>query len=339
MTQTRSYQSPPLTPPAEATPRFTGWLRALAPLAGLVVIFIFFTILRPRTFPNVQNLEVIATETAVVGTAALGMTVVIIAAGIDLSVGSTIALVAVTIAILLKQQTVHVAPLAAAAGGVAVAALCGVVIGLLVTTLKLPPFIVTLGTLGIYRGAAEQICNQQAVYPKHNWIFDLLDIPTEGHRAMLVPAGVWMMIVLALLVAGMLHFTRFGRHVFAVGSNEQTARLCGVNVTRTKILIYTIGALFAGLAGVLQFSRGGGGDPNTANGYELNIIAAVVIGGASLNGGEGSVLGSIIGAVLMTVIGNGCTKIGMPPPYQKIVTGVIIILAVALDRLQHRRNK
>jgi ribose transport system permease protein len=338
MTPMRTYQAPALRSPAEPAPWFTGWLRALAPLAGLAVVFILFSIMRPRTFPNVENLEVMGSETAVVGTAALGMTLVIISAGIDLSVGSTIALVTVVIAMLLKQQAVHMPPLFAAIGGVGVAAVCGLIIGTLVTTLKLPPFIVTLGTLGIYRGAAEALSHQTAVYPAQTWVAELLDIPIPGHRGMLVPPGVWMMVVLALLVAGLLRFTRFGRHIFAVGSNEQTARLCGVNVTRAKILIYTLGAAFAGIAGVLQFAHGGGGDPTTANGLELNIIAAAVIGGASLSGGEGSVLGSIIGALLMTVISNGCTKIGMPAPYQKIVTGAIIILAVVIDRLKHRRK-
>ncbi len=144
------------------------------------------------------------------------------------------------------------------------------------------------------------------------------------------------MLILAALVSLVLRYTRFGRHVFAIGSNEQTARLCGVNVNRTKLLIYMIGVGFAGLAGVLQFSFLGMGDSTTALGMELNIIAAVVIGGASLNGGEGSVIGSIIGALIMTVVANGCTKMGLENYVQEIITGAIIIVAVLLDRLRHR---
>jgi ribose transport system permease protein len=144
------------------------------------------------------------------------------------------------------------------------------------------------------------------------------------------------MLVLAAAVGFMLRYTRFGRHVFAIGSNEQTARLCGINVERTKLIIYMIGVGFAGLAGVLQFSYLRMGDSTTAPGMELNIIAAVVIGGASLNGGEGSVVGSIVGALIMTVVANGCTKMGLETYVQEIVTGGIIIVAVLLDRLRHR---
>jgi ribose/xylose/arabinose/galactoside ABC-type transport system permease subunit len=142
---------------------------------------------------------------------------------------------------------------------------------------------------------------------------------------------------LAAAVAVLLRLTRFGRHVVAVGSNEQTAVLCGVNVTRTKCLVYLLGSGFAGLAGVLQFSYLTVGDPTTATGMELDVIAAVVIGGGSLAGGEGSVLGSLIGALIMTVVGNGCTKLDLPNWVQEIVTAGIIVAAVAIDRWRHRR--
>jgi ribose/xylose/arabinose/galactoside ABC-type transport system permease subunit len=154
---------------------------------------------------------------------------------------------------------------------------------------------------------------------------------------MLVPIGVWLMVVFAVGVSVLLRYTRFGRHVFAVGSNELTARLCGVAVERTKVLVYTLGAMFAGLAGLLQFSRLTVGDPTVAVGLELDVIAAVVIGGGSLSGGEGSVLGSIVGALIMTTIRSGCSQMGLPNWVQEIVTGTIIVLAVAVDRLRHRR--
>jgi ribose transport system permease protein len=138
-------------------------------------------------------------------------------------------------------------------------------------------------------------------------------------------------------VAFVLRYTQFGRHVYAIGSNEQTARLCGVNVERTKLLVYMIGVGLAGLAGLLEFSYLAMGDSTAAPGMELNIIAAVVIGGASITGGEGSVLGSIIGALIMTMVANGCTQMDWPSYVQEIVTGGIIIVAVLLDRLRHRR--
>jgi ribose/xylose/arabinose/galactoside ABC-type transport system permease subunit len=224
----------------------------------------------------------------------------------------------------------------AAAGGVLAASLCGLMIGLLVARLHLLPFIVTLGTWSAFRGMGIGLASQTTVNPPATWLDNLLIVPDAAHRWMLVAPGVWVLIALALLVAAMMRYTKFGRHVFAVGSNEQTARLCGVNVARVKILVYTLGAAFAGIAGVLQFSYLNLGDPTTAAGKELDIIAAVVIGGASLSGGQGTVLGTMIGAMLMTVVGNGCNKLGMPNWIQQIITGSIIIVAHALDRLQHR---
>jgi ribose/xylose/arabinose/galactoside ABC-type transport system permease subunit len=159
----------------------------------------------------------------------------------------------------------------------------------------------------------------------------------EERQWQLVPPGVWMMLILAMLVAGLLRYTRIGRHIFALGSNEQTARLCGVPVNRTKTIVYMLCSTFAALAGILQFSYLTMGDPTTAEGKELDTIAAVVIGGGSLAGGEGSVLGSLVGALIMTVIDNGCTKLELPNWVQQIVTGLIIVTAVALDRLRHRR--
>ena len=144
------------------------------------------------------------------------------------------------------------------------------------------------------------------------------------------------MLLLTCLVAVLLRYTRFGRHVFAIGSNEQTARLCGVPLDRTKLLVYSVGLAFAGIAGVLQFSYLTVGDPTTAAGLELAVIAAVVIGGASLNGGEGSVFGSLVGALIMTVVANGCTKLNLSNWVQEIVTGAIIVAAVVLDRFRHR---
>jgi ribose/xylose/arabinose/galactoside ABC-type transport system permease subunit len=153
---------------------------------------------------------------------------------------------------------------------------------------------------------------------------------------MLVPWGVWLLLLLALAAGGLLRFTRFGRHVFAIGSNELTARLCGVAVERVKLTVYALSAALAGLAGVMQFSRLTVGDPTVASGVELDVIAAVVIGGGSLSGGEGSVLGSLVGALIMTVIRSGCSQMGLPNWVQEIVTGTVIVLAVMLDRWRHR---
>ena len=152
---------------------------------------------------------------------------------------------------------------------------------------------------------------------------------------MLVPVGVWVMIVLAVIVALMLRYTRLGRHIIAIGSNEQTARLCGVRVERTKVIVYMLGALFAGLAGILEFSYISTGDPTTRSGAELDVIAAVFIGGASISGGYGSVFGSVVGALMMTMVSNGSSKLDWRNWQQEIALGVIIIIAVSLDRLRH----
>jgi ribose transport system permease protein len=327
------------------------WSAILAkagPLIGLVFVIAIFAVEVPGKFMTVGNFELILRQTAVVGTAALGMTLIIIAGGIDLSVGSAIALVTVSIGLFLPHYETNiqtgtrtlsngVPPLVAALGGIAVGTLCGLTTGLLITRLKLIPFIITMGMMSVLRGLAQRLASNSMVYPKDTGLNNLLQPLNADHLWMLTP-GVWITVVLALLMSGMLRYTRFGRHVFAVGSNEQTARLCGVPIERTKLLVYALGAALAAIAGVLQFSYLTMGDPTTANGMELDIIAAVVIGGASLNGGQGTILGSLIGALIMAVVSNGCNKLGLANNVQLIVTGCIIILAVALDRLRYRRS-
>ena len=307
----------------------------LGPFIGLIFVFLLFAVLRPRTFLTPENIQIMLLQTAVVATAALGMTLIIIAGGIDLSIGSNIALCTVVVALLLQHQA---PPLVAALGGIGAGAACGLLIGLLITRLNLTPFIVTLGMWGALRGLAKGLANETIVSAPSTWLNNLLQSLAAKDRWMLFPPGVWLTIALTVFVALLLRYTRFGRHIFAIGSNEQTARLCGVPLRRTKLLIYVVGLAFAGIAGVLQFSYLTVGDPTTANGMELAIIAAVVIGGASLNGGQGSVLGSLIGALIMTVVANGCTKLNLANWVQEIVTGLIIIAAVVLDRIRHGRE-
>jgi ribose transport system permease protein len=358
-------------PPGPAAPAkrggAVGLLSRLGPLIGLIFVLALFSILRPRTFPTVENFQLMLMQTAVVGTAALGATIIIISGGIDLSVGSNIALVTVVVAMMLNAGY---SPLISAAGGVGAAMIVGLVIGALVTGLKppffltaflqrlypvpvigrmtrfilvfttspLPPFIVTLGLWGAVRGVAKEVSGQTVVPCPDSWLDVLLQTLTPSQKWMLAPPGVWLLIVMTIVVVAMLRYTRFGRHVFAVGSNEQTARLCGVRINRTKLLVYLTATFLAGLAGVLQFSYLTVGDPTTADGMELNIIAAVVIGGASLNGGQGSAVGSILGALIMTAVADGCTKLELSNSVQEIVTGAIIILAVKLDSVRHQQK-
>ncbi len=191
------------------------------------------------------------------------------------------------------------------------------------------------------RGAAKGIGREQKidVDPERlKWLEELLASVPKDKSWMLVPAGVWILILLAIGMACLLRYTQVGRHIFAIGSNEQTARLCGIAVERVKIFVFALCGAFAGLAGVMQFSRLTVGDPTVAVGLELDVIAAVVIGGGSLAGGEGSILGTLMGALIMTVIASGCTQMGLPNWVQEIITGFIIVAAVALDRLRHRRS-
>lgn len=307
-------------------------LRRAGPYLGLVLVGLVFVLLVGPQFLRPANLELIARQTAIVGVAALGMTLVIVSAGIDLSVGSTVALSTVVIAALLRGET---SPTVAALAAVAASGACGVITGLLVTRLRVVPFIVTLGMMLLVRGAAKGLADERRLEAPATWLNGLLRTVESG-RGLLVPPGIWLTAVLALLVAGTLHYTRFGRHLFAIGSNERTARLCGVPVERCKVAVYALAAALAGLAGVLQFAKLSVGDPTVAVGLELDVIAAVIIGGGSLSGGKGTVAGTLVGATIMTVIQIGCSQRGLPNWVQQIVTGSIIVLAVALDRWRER---
>ena len=273
-------------------------------------------------------------QTAIVGTSALGMTVVIIGGGIDLSIGSIVALVTVCIALLLQTGVV---PLIAVFAGILLGAACGLLNGTLITKLRIVPFIVTLGSMLLYRGIAKGFSGEQKIDAPLCGLNELLSVLPAQDNWRIFPVGVWLMFCLAAILFIMLRYTRLGLQLFAVGSNEQTARLCGVPIDRIKTLMYVFSGTLAGIAGLMQFSRLTVGDPTVAVGLELDAIAAVVIGGGSLRGGEGSVPGTIIGALIMTVIRSGCSQIGLASWAQEIVTGMIIVVAVSIDQL--RRSK
>jgi ribose/xylose/arabinose/galactoside ABC-type transport system permease subunit len=300
-------------------------------LLGLILVALIFGLLVGSQFFAPANVELMARQTAIVCTAALGMTIVIALGGIDLSVGSMISLATVVIALLLRRDA---SPLVAALGGIGAASICGLLNGVLVTQLRLVPFIVTLGTMLVIRGAAKGLAEERRIEAPMTWLNDMLR--TAPGRIGL-PGGIWTVIVLALIVAGLLRYTVFGRHVFAIGSNERMARLCGVPIARTKIVVYTLSAALTGVAGLLQFSKLAVGDPTVAIGTELDVIAAVIIGGGSLLGGRGTVAGTIMGAGIMAIIQIGCTQKGLASWVQQILTGAIIVAAVALDRVRTTR--
>jgi ribose transport system permease protein len=260
------------------------------------------------------------------------MTLIIISGGIDLAVGSTIALTGVVTALGINAGF---SPAVALAAGIATGGAVGVVNGLVITRLKVVPFIATLGMLGIARGIAKWLANQQTVNMPGTWLNELL-VMFPNPPWLLVAPGVWITIVLAIAAAVVLRNTVFGRRVFALGSNEAAARACGIATDRLKVWIYALAGLLFGLAGVMQMSRLRQGDPTVAAGSELDIIAAVVIGGGSLSGGEGSITGSMIGALIMAFLRNGCQQVGWPNYIQEIIIGAIIVIAVAIDRWRTR---
>jgi len=318
------------TPARSASP----WLSTLGPLIGLVLVYLFFALIGPDSFTSIRTLQTIARQTAIVGTAALGMTLVIILGGIDLSVGSIVAMTSVVVALVLNGGG---GPAAAIVMAMLAGALTGLTSGTLVTRLKVAPFIVTLGMLLLVRGVAKGLAKEQKVDAPLTWLVELLASLPPERSFMIVPPGVWMLALLAVATAVVLRYTRLGAHIFSIGSNEKTARLCGVQVERVKVIVYTLTGALAGVTGVLQFSRLTVGDPTVAVGLELDVIAAVVIGGGSLSGGEGTVTGTLVGAFIMTVIRAGTSQMGLPNWVQEIVTGTIIVAAVAIDRWRHRR--
>lgn len=303
----------------------------VGPLVALVLLYALFCFVAPDTFPGSINLLTMARQTVVVAIASVGMTYVIILGGIDLSVGSAVALTTVIVARALRAD--HGA-FSAILLGVGLSALTGLVNGALVSGLRITPFIVTLGTMSVLRGAAKGLANEQKIDADPRGLDALMATPPPGEG--LVPPGVWVALATVALAAIALRFSVFGRHALAIGSNEQTARLCGVPVTRVRLIVYTLAGALAGLAGVMEFSTLTVGDPTDSLGLELEVIAAVVIGGASLSGGQGSIVGALVGALLMTEIKTGCTHVGLPNWVQEILTGAIIVIAVALDRLRKR---
>ena len=307
--------------------RLKSALTLLGPFIALLVVYAIFGMLNPSMFTRDVLLSLL-TQTVIVGTAAIGMTLIIIAGGIDLSVGSIIALCGAFAATLVTHASAPVVFLAT----IALGGFCGLVNGGLTVGLKLLPFIITLGTMQIFRGSAKIATAGTPV----NLPFDVTSFkPWMGGAG--IPWGVWLMLALVIIFSLILRYTRFGRHIFAVGSNEHTAKLCGVNVAKVKILVYMISGAFAGLAAVMNMAKSSQGDPTTAMGIELDVIAAVVIGGASLSGGEGTVLGALIGALLMTTIRTGCVLNGIPTPWTEVIAGGVIIIAVIIDRLRHRK--
>jgi fructose transport system permease protein len=306
-------------------------LATLGPFIALALACIFFAVQNDR-FLTGGNLSLILQQVMVVGVIAIGQTLVILTAGIDLSCGMVMALGGIVMS---KSATeLGLPPGVAIACGLGVTTLFGLVNGLLVTRIKLPPFIVTLGTLNIAFAITQLYSNSQTVT-------DLPELMTAlGNTFALggteVAFGAVLMVALYLLAWFVLRETAAGRHVYAVGNNAEATRLVGIPTQRVLLAVYVVAGLCYGIASLLSVARTGVGDPNAGQTDNLDAITAVVLGGTSLFGGRGLVIGSLVGALIVGVFRNGLTLIGVSSIYQVLVTGVLVILAVALDQLSRK---
>jgi ribose transport system permease protein len=310
-------------------------LATFGPFLGLVLVIAVFALMTdsPGQYLSARNFRIVVAQTVIVALGAIGMTMIIVSGGIDLSVGSVIALTGVVTALGMRAG---LDPFLSVLLGVAAGGLIGMVNGLAITRLRVIPFIATLGMLGMARGLAKWLAGQQTVNVPETWVNELA-VTFPRPEWLLVAPGAWLALFLAIFVAFVLRRSVFGRRVFAIGSNEAAARACGIPVDRMKVWIYGLAGLLFGLSGVMQMSRLRQGDPTVAIGTELDVIAAVVIGGGSLSGGVGTVLGSMIGASIMAVLRNGSQQMGWPNYIQEIIIGAIIVIAVAVDRMRSSR--
>ncbi len=306
-------------------------IQRLLALGALVILLVFFSIVVPH-FASTNNYIDILTATAVNGVLATGVTFVIITGGIDLSLGTAMTFASVVMGLVSVNLglPLPIGLLAAFAAG----ALVGLTNGFLIAKLKLPPFIATLGMLYVTLGMAQVLSDVHPIYfeatqPAFQQFF--MGKPIAG-----IPNIVWVMLGGAAVAWILLNKTILGRYTFALGSNEEATRLSGVNTDRWKIIVYIVDGLFVGLAGIVIASRMNSAQPGLGMGYELDAIAAAVIGGTSLSGGEGSVVGTIIGAFLISTLRIGLSVAGVPDQWKSVITGLVVIGAVYLDIMRRR---
>ena len=302
-------------------------LRKASVLIGCVALFAIFSSLT-RSFYQPSNIVGIMLQSAINAIIAVGMTLVITTRGIDLSVGSIVGLSSMVASDLIAQNLVL-----GIAVGLLIGLVCGFLNGLLIAKLKLPDFIVTLGTLSVYRGAALIYTNGQPIYGLNKTFRAIFAGQLLG-----VPTPVVMAVVVAVLAFLLVRYTALGEQIVAVGGNEEAARLSGINIDRTKIVVYTVSGVLSSLAGLVLIARLGAAEPIGGNGYELQAIGAAVIGGASLFGGIGNPLGSLIGALTLGALQNGLTLMNVPSFWQYVASGIVVILAVYTDRLARPRR-
>lgn len=316
-----------------------GFVKKYAIIGILLLFVILLSALTGGTFLQPQNLINVIRQVAAIGIIATGMTFVIIIKGIDLSVGSVVAVAAVVSSSLAQtpeaatimypglQLPVIVAVLA----GLAAGALLGLINGALVAGFNIAPFIATLGMMTAARGMALIYSGGRPISrltPEFNFI-------GQGD-VLFIPVPIWILAIVAVTAHVALNYTRFGRHTYALGGNEQAARVSGISLNKVKVGIFTLAGLLAGLAGILLAARIGSGNPQLGTGIELDAITAAVIGGTSFNGGVGTIWGTIVGALIIGIINNGLDLLNVSPFMQQVVKGAIIVLAIIIDERKNR---
>jgi fructose transport system permease protein len=308
-------------------------MATLGPLLALLCACAFFAF-KSDNFLSGQNFSLILQQVMVVGLLAVGQTLIILTAGIDLSCGMVMALGSIVMTKLATEMGLH--PALAVLLGVGATTAVGLLNGLLVTRIKLPPFIVTLGTMNIAFALTQIYSSSQTVTDLPEMLTYLGDPVVIGGTA--VAKGALLMLAVYALVRFVLSNTAPGRHLYAVGNNKEAARLTGISTDRVLLFVYALAGSFYGIAAMLSVARTGVGDPQAGQTENLDSITAVVLGGTSLFGGRGSIMGSLIGALIVGVFRNGLTLMGVSSIYQTLITGILVILAVATDQLSHKQR-
>jgi ribose transport system permease protein len=321
---------PPPTPVAEEKKTWAEWVTGVGgPLIGLVLLCVIFSI-TSDVFLTWRNALNVIDQITVLGILAIGMTAVIVIGGIDLSVGSILAFSMMMMGWL--YQSVGVPLGLAIVAGLLVGTACGLVNGLLITRAKLPPFIATLTMMSIARGLANIITEGRQIVGFPEWFTNLSTVRHFGFLSVTVA----IFIVLSIISWAVLRYTTIGRSLYAIGGSPEVARLAGIRVRKLVMSVYALSGLLSGLAAIALACRLNSSQPSAGLGYELDTIAAVVIGGASLNGGVGGIRGTVVGVLIIGVLRNGLNLSGVSPFVQQIVIGVVIALAVAADTLRRR---
>ncbi|MBE2270425.1 MAG: ABC transporter permease [Anaerolinea sp.] len=333
--------STPARPRPSAAHPVTLWLARYGIILVLIALVVALSVLSPiirgeQLFLTTNNLIQVALQASINAIIAVGITFVITSGGIDLSVGSMVALGGVVAALAMKNGA---SPWGGFAVAVGVGALCGIFNGLLITRVGLAPFIATLGTMGVFRGVALIISEGLAIYGFGREFLQLfagrIDLPLIGA----VPVQVIIFAIIAVIAALVLAQTRFGKYTIALGGNEEATRLAGIPVKRYKLGIYTLSGMLTGVASALLLARLSSGDPTYGVGFELDAIAATVMGGTSLSGGEGTIAGTIVGALIISLVRNAINLFNVPSYWQDLVIGAVIVLAVMLDQWRKRQSR